>query len=127
MNNPLTKFVLFFFFMMISSSVIWAADPPIKTDGNWGEEGKKKRSLVPAEPVAYINSNILTIYFENVIENLYVCVTDSDNSIVYAGYISAPSADYTSAGILLMLTSGENYQLEMSHVTYGYLSGTFEY
>ncbi|MDL2266217.1 DUF3244 domain-containing protein [Parabacteroides sp. OttesenSCG-928-G07] len=122
MKNLFIKTMLLFSFFLVTSSV-WA--DRIVTEGQW--DGKRKRILVPAKPTANIEGNVLSIFFEEAFANLYVCVTDSEGNIVYANYISAPSNNYTYDNIVLTLSQGETYRIELSHVTYGLLVGTFTY
>jgi hypothetical protein len=99
--NIMTMKQLFFVLLFFIATPLSLRADAIDAEGIWG--GRGTRTLLPSEPIAYSNSNVLSIYFTDAITNLYVCVTDSDGYIIYADYISAPSGNLRMAPLFYYL------------------------
>lgn len=117
MNRVLVS--LFLACCVLLPCAIWADYIP--TEGEWSKTGL--RSSIPAPPEANIDGNTLSIYFADVLTGVTLIIMDASGTPVHQEVISSYNSDYTYDVPWTGIPG--NYQLLMTHASYGYMGGAF--
>lgn len=114
-------FLILLAFVFSWGTIPMAYGDNIPINGEWG--GRKYRLVVLPPPTLFLEGNVLSIHFEDSIQDLTVRIVDSTGRTVYENVVSGSKNEILD--IILKEEGADSYQVVLEH-NMGWLAGEFK-